>query len=59
MSDSLGSLSSYALTIQQTQMSLIKANMQMQQQVVNILLESTDANVPVDGSKGCHVDVSL
>lgn len=39
---SLGALSNYVLSMQQMQMSLIKTNMEMQQQVTELLTEATE-----------------
>lgn len=39
---SLGAISNYMLSVQQMQMSLIKTNIEMQQQVTNLLTEATE-----------------
>ena len=39
---SLGALSNYVLSMQQMQMSLIKTNIEMQQQVTDLLTEATE-----------------
>ena len=39
---SLGALSNYVLSMQQMQMSLIKTNMEMKQQVTELLTEATE-----------------
>lgn len=39
---SLGALSNYVLSMQQMQMSLIKTNVEMQQQVTDLLTEATE-----------------
>ena len=57
MSD-LGSLSSYALAIQQTQMSLIKNSIDVQQQLVEVLFEE-NRNVPTSTEVGQNVNVTL
>ena len=54
----LGALSSYALAIQQTQMSLIKNSVELQQQAIEVLLE-TSREVPVSENVGTNVDVSI
>lgn len=54
----LGALSSYALAIQQTQMSLIKNSIEMQQKTIEILFEES-RNVPSSSEIGQNVDVSL
>ena len=54
----LGALSSYALAIQQTQLSLIKNSIELQQQAIEVLLESS-REVPVSENIGTNVDVSI
>lgn len=54
----LGSLSSYAMAIQQTQMSLIKNSAEMQQKLVEVLFED-NRNVPASSDVGQNVDVSI
>ena len=54
----LGALSSYALAIQQTQMSLLKNSIELQQQAIEVLLE-TSREVPVSENVGTNVDVSI
>ena len=39
---SLGAISNYMLSVQQMQMSLIKTNVEMQQQVTDLLTEATE-----------------
>ncbi len=39
---SLGAISDYMLSVQQMQMSLIKTNIEMQQQVTDLLTEATE-----------------
>lgn len=39
---SLGAISNYVLSMQQMQMSLIKTNVEMQQQVTDLLTEATE-----------------
>ncbi len=54
----LGALSSYALALQQMQMSLIKNSVEMQQMAVEVLLEES-RNVPSSPTLGQNIDVSL
>ncbi len=54
----LGALSSYALALQQMQMSLIKNSVEMQQMAVEVLLEES-RSVPSSPTLGQHIDVSL
>lgn len=59
MSD-LGALSSYALAVQQMQMSLIKNSVDMQRQAVEILLEgSSDRTVASSPTNGHNIDISV
>lgn len=59
MSD-LGALSSYALAVQQMQMSLIKNSVDMQRQAVEILLEgSSDRTVAPSPTNGHNIDISV
>ncbi len=39
---SLGAISNYVLSVQQMQMSLIKTNVEMQQQITEMLTEATE-----------------
>lgn len=55
----LGSLSSYSLAIQQTQLSLIKNSVEMQQKAVEVLLGEDTRVVSADNFIGQMVDVSL
>lgn len=57
MSD-LGAISSYALAVQNMQMSLIKNQVEMQQQALEILLYP-ERTVPASSSLGQNVDISL
>ncbi len=59
MSD-LGAISSYALAMQSLQMSLIKTNIEAQQQAVEILLNTDNSRV-VSASEtlGQNIDISV
>ena len=59
MSD-LGAISSYALAMQSLQMSLIKTNIEAQQQAVEILLNPSNSRV-VSASEtlGQNIDISV
>ncbi len=57
MSD-LGAISSYALAVQNMQMSLIKNQVEMQQQALEILLDP-ERSVPASSSLGQNIDISL
>ncbi len=57
MSD-LGALSSYALTIQQTQISLVKNSIEMQQKLIEVLFEDNRC-VPTSSDIGQNIDISL
>ncbi len=52
------SLSSYALAMQQIQLSIIKQNAEMQQQVVEILLDP-NRMVSASADKGTNIDFSI
>lgn len=55
----LGALSQYALSVQQMRMSVIKTQMEMQQQVVELLMESSERMVSLSATHGHNVDVSI
>ncbi len=55
----LGAISSYALAIQQMQMSLIKNSVEMQQQAIEVLLGEDNRVVSSSDFVGQNVDVSL
>lgn len=60
MSSDLGAVSSYALAVQQMQMSLIKTNIDMQKQAIDILLNAnSDRSVAPSETLGTNVDISL
>ena len=54
----LGAVSSYALAVQEMQMSLIKEQIEAQQQMVEVLLDP-DRSVPTSSTVGKNVDISL
>lgn len=54
----LGALSSYALAVQNMQMSLIKNQVEMQQQAIEILLDPS-SSVPASETLGQNLDISL
>lgn len=54
----LGALSSYALSIQQMQLSLIKNSAETQQQLIEVLFED-NRSVPVSSEIGQNVDISI
>lgn len=60
MSAQLGAISTYALSVQQLQMSLIKADIDMQKQAIDILL-NPDNNRSVAPSEilGTNIDISI
>ena len=59
MSSEMGALSSYALAIQQMQMSLIKNSVDLQRQAIEVLLGDDNRTVAPSDSVGNNVDVSL
>ena len=59
-SSNLGAFSSYALSVLKAQLAVIKANSEMQQQVVDMVLENTDSlKVASSPNRGNNVDVSI
>lgn len=54
---SLGALSNYVLSMQQMQMSLIKTNVEMQQQVTDLLTEATEQMVANMASSEHMLDI--
>lgn len=54
----LGAISSYALAVQNMQISLIKTQIDMQQQSVEILLDSSKS-VPSSNYLGQNIDISI
>ena len=55
----LGALSSYALSVQQMQMSLIKNSVEMQQEVIEILLGDGSRPGSPSPTHGHNVDISV
>lgn len=55
----LGCLSSYSLAIQQTQMSLIRNSVEMQQKTIEILLGDENRSIAPSDFVGQTVDVTL
>lgn len=55
----LGALSQHALNIQNMQMAIIKNQVQMQQKVVEVLLESTQEMVQASETLGTKLDISV
>ena len=54
----IGAIGSYALTLQQLQLSIIKQNAEMQQQVAEILLDS-ERTAPGSSDKGTTIDINI
>lgn len=54
----LGAISSYALALQQMQLSLIKNSVEMQQKTVEVLLGDENRTIP-PSNVGQSVDISL
>lgn len=54
----LGAISSYALAVQNMQMSLIKTQIDIQQQSIEILLDSSKS-VPSSNYLGQNIDISI
>lgn len=56
----LGAVSSYALAVRQMQMSVIKADINMQKRAVDILLNGdSERSVPVSENLGQNLDISI
>ncbi len=55
----LGALSSYALSVQQMQMSLIKNAVEMQQEVIEVLLGDDSRTVAHSATNGHNVDITI
>ena len=55
----LGALSQYALSIQNMQMALIKNQINLQQQAIEVLMETAQEMVPVSETLGNGVDISV
>ena len=57
MSD-IGAISSYALAIQNLQMSLIKNTVELQQQAIEVLLDNS-RTIPPSETLGTNIDISI
>lgn len=55
----LGALSQYALSVQNMQMALIKNQINLQQQAIEVLLETAQEMVPVSETIGTGIDISV
>ncbi len=56
--NSLGPIGSYAVAMQQLQMSIIKQNVEATQQVVEMLLDAS-RSAPVCEDKGTQIDINV
>lgn len=54
----LGAIGSYVVALQQLQMSIIKQNAEMTQQVAEMLLD-VSRSAPVSEDKGTQVDIKI
>ena len=54
----IGAISSYALAMQQLQLSIIKQNAETQQQIVELLLDP-NRTAPVSPDKGTQIDLNI
>ena len=54
--NSLGAISSYALSVQEMHMNLIKTQNDLQQKAVEVLLEAT-RNIPTSQNLGQNIDI--
>lgn len=55
---SLGAISNYMLSVQQMQMSLIKTNIEMQQQVTEMLMETSE-QIAASASSDHILDINV
>lgn len=55
----LGALSSYALAVNQAQLNAVKNAVQLQQQLIEVVRESTERLVTTSSSQGQHIDISI
>lgn len=55
----LGALSQYALNIQNMQMAIIKNQVQMQQKMIEVLVESSQDMVQASKTLGTQIDISV
>ena len=55
----LGALSSYALSVQQMQITLIKNAVEMQQEVIEVLLGDDSRTVAPSATNGHNVDITI
>lgn len=58
MSD-LGAISSYALAVNNAQMAMIKNTVQLQEQLIQMVSESTERLVAASATNGHNVDISI
>ena len=54
----IGAIGSYALAMQQLQLSIIKQNAEMQQQIVEVLLDP-NRTAPASSDKGMQIDFNV
>ena len=59
MSSEIGAISQYALSVQQMQLSLIKANIDLQKQAIEVLLGDDSRVVSPSADLGHNIDVSI
>jgi len=59
MSNSIGALGQYQIAIQQMQLSMIKNNIDLQKQAVDILLNPENRSVPSSETMGQNLDISV
>lgn len=55
----LGAISQYALSVQNMQMALIKNQVDMQQEMIEILMETTQQMVQASETLGTNLDISI
>lgn len=55
----LGAISQYALSVQNMQMALIKNQVNLQQQAIEVLLETSQETVKASETLGTRLDISI
>ena len=59
MSASIGAIGQYQIAMQQMQLSMIKNNIDMQKQVIDVLLNPENRAVPTSENLGQNIDISI
>ncbi len=59
MSTGIGAIGQYQIAMQQMQLSMIKNNIDMQKQVIDVLLNPENRAVPPSENLGQNLDISI